>query len=82
MTVWYKDNNSKIVKAGWGKCNLKNMGWDKNNSTLGILCFPFISYTVHGSYVRNNLNPYMQIHKMFSSGILLLHSNVNSRISS
>lgn len=76
LKMWYKNINSKLVTAVWEKCNFKNI------STLGVLCFPFISYTVHGSYVRNHLNPYMQIHTVFSSDILLLHSNVNSRISS
>lgn len=76
--MWYKNNNSKLVTAGWEKCGLGQ----KNISTLGMLCFPFISYTVHGSYVRNQLNPYMHIHTIFSSNILLLHSNVNNRMSS
>lgn len=29
MTVWYKNNNTKLVTSGWEKCNFKNVGWDR-----------------------------------------------------
>jgi len=29
VTVWYKNNNTKLVTSGWEKCNFKNVGWDR-----------------------------------------------------
>lgn len=49
-----KNNNSKLVTAGWEKYNFKNMGWDRKVFEHWVYYVLHLFHTLHGSFVRND----------------------------